>query len=360
MNFLRILPLQHGATADATSCFPNDDGYFAPGSLRVAQALARWADITVVAPERDRSGAVQFADAGPAPCCCARRGAGFTTSTARRPYLRASGGHRHRWITCPNMVLLPASITVPHGRRHDLFRYRCAATEGYLLGIPAIACRSPVTMPSISIRCRVVADLVRRIQAQPPAEPMLAHGQRGGLWAGRTGWHQGDPVGRSATSRIGGENHQPAAARRVYWVGAAGRLPTRARATDFFAVAQGQVVDHPAANGFDPLQQMDRRERMAETLTSRAGIGMTSAAHAPAAWSNAWRAGHPRTKWCCRRNERGTRHLFVDRRWSRAPTKDTALPIGFGQTISNPTLWADGWSWPGMRSRTRASNSVVC
>ena len=35
----------------------NDDGYFAPGLERLAAALAPHADITVVAPERDRSGA---------------------------------------------------------------------------------------------------------------------------------------------------------------------------------------------------------------------------------------------------------------------------------------------------------------
>jgi 5'-nucleotidase len=35
----------------------NDDGYFAPGLERLAAALAPHAEITVVAPERDRSGA---------------------------------------------------------------------------------------------------------------------------------------------------------------------------------------------------------------------------------------------------------------------------------------------------------------
>jgi len=35
----------------------NDDGYFAPGIEHLAAALAKCADITVVAPERDRSGA---------------------------------------------------------------------------------------------------------------------------------------------------------------------------------------------------------------------------------------------------------------------------------------------------------------
>ncbi|HMH18236.1 MAG TPA: 5'/3'-nucleotidase SurE, partial [Burkholderiales bacterium] len=35
----------------------NDDGYFAPGIAILAEALARLASVTVVAPERDRSGA---------------------------------------------------------------------------------------------------------------------------------------------------------------------------------------------------------------------------------------------------------------------------------------------------------------
>ena len=35
----------------------NDDGYFAPGIEHLARALADVAEVTVVAPERDRSGA---------------------------------------------------------------------------------------------------------------------------------------------------------------------------------------------------------------------------------------------------------------------------------------------------------------
>ena len=35
----------------------NDDGYFAPGLIALAEALAPLAELTVVAPERDRSGA---------------------------------------------------------------------------------------------------------------------------------------------------------------------------------------------------------------------------------------------------------------------------------------------------------------
>ena len=35
----------------------NDDGYFAPGIAALAETLSRFGSVTVVAPERDRSGA---------------------------------------------------------------------------------------------------------------------------------------------------------------------------------------------------------------------------------------------------------------------------------------------------------------
>ena len=35
----------------------NDDGYFAPGIAALAQALQDLAEVVVIAPERDRSGA---------------------------------------------------------------------------------------------------------------------------------------------------------------------------------------------------------------------------------------------------------------------------------------------------------------
>ena len=43
-----------GLHADPLS---NDDGYFAPGLAALAEALAPYGEVTVVAPERDRSGA---------------------------------------------------------------------------------------------------------------------------------------------------------------------------------------------------------------------------------------------------------------------------------------------------------------
>ena len=54
---LRRAHTLHAADAQLRILISNDDGYFAPGIERLAAALAGKADITVVAPERDRSGA---------------------------------------------------------------------------------------------------------------------------------------------------------------------------------------------------------------------------------------------------------------------------------------------------------------
>lgn len=78
---------------------------------------------------------------------------------------------------------------------------------------------------------------------------------------------------------------------------------------------------------------------MAETLSSRAGIGMTSA--------------RTRGRMIERLREQGIkdsivlaamdsvpRHLFVDQALESRAYEDTALPIGFGQTISSPYIVA--------------------
>jgi len=78
---------------------------------------------------------------------------------------------------------------------------------------------------------------------------------------------------------------------------------------------------------------------MAESLNLRAGIGMTSA--------------RTRGRMVERLREQGIkdeivlaamgtvpRHLFVDQALESRAYEDTALPIGFGQTISNPYIVA--------------------
>ncbi len=132
-----------------------------------------------------------------------------------------------------------------------------AATEGYLLGIPSIA----VSLASHNAKyfetaARVVADLVRRIQAQPPTEPMLlnvnvpdcAWDDVEGLSVTRLGKrHKAESVVKTTNPR----------GQTVYWVGAAGAAQDAGEGTDFHAVANGFVSITPLQMDLTRFSQMD-------------------------------------------------------------------------------------------------------
>jgi 5'-nucleotidase len=101
-----------------------------------------------------------------------------------------------------------------------------------------------------------VADLVRRIQAQPPAEPMLlnvnvpdcAWDELDGISVTRLGKrHKAESVVKTTNPR----------GQTVYWVGAAGAAADAGDGTDFFAVAQGRVSITPLQMDLTRYNQMD-------------------------------------------------------------------------------------------------------
>ena len=233
----------------------NDDGYFAPGLAALAQALAPLADITVVAPERDRSGA-------------------SNSLTLDRPLMlrQAPGGFYyvngtptdcvHLAVTgmlddIPDMVISGINHGANMGDDTIYSGTVAAATEGYLLGIPSIA----VSLAShdaqhFDTAARVVVQLAQRIQAQPPTEPMLlnvnvpdrAWGELKGQRVTRLGKrHKAESVVKTTNPR----------GQTVYWVGAAGAAQDAGEGTDFHAVSNGFVSITPLQMDLTLFSQMD-------------------------------------------------------------------------------------------------------
>ncbi|MFP5411093.1 MAG: 5'/3'-nucleotidase SurE, partial [Gammaproteobacteria bacterium] len=132
-----------------------------------------------------------------------------------------------------------------------------AATEGYLLGIPSIAVSlANHNAQHFDTAARVVADLVQRIQAQPPTEPMLlnvnvpdrAWDDLAGLAVTRLGKrHKAESVVKTTNPR----------GQTVYWVGAAGAAQDAGEGTDFHAVAHGWVSITPLQMDLTRFNQMD-------------------------------------------------------------------------------------------------------
>lgn len=233
----------------------NDDGYFAPGLACLAEMLSSLADITVVAPERDRSGASNSLTLDrPLSLRKAHSGFYYVNGTPTDcVHLAVTGMLDH----LPDMVISGINHGANMGDDTIYSGTVAAATEGYLLGVPSIA----VSLVSKGAgnyvtAARVVAEIVRRHQDQPFTSPVLLnvnvpdvpYEQIQGREVTRLGRrHKAEPVVKSENPR--GET--------VYWVGAAGAAQDAGTGTDFGAVARGMVSVTPLQIDLTHYGQMD-------------------------------------------------------------------------------------------------------
>lgn len=233
----------------------NDDGYFAPGLAALADALASLAEVTVVAPERDRSGASNSLTLD-RPLMLRQAPSGFhyvNGTPTDCVHLAVTGMLDH----LPDIVISGINHGANMGDDTIYSGTVAAATEGYLLGIPSIA----VSLASHNARhfdtaARVVADLVRRIQAQPPTEPLLLNVNVPDL--------PYDKIEAPVVTRLGKRHKAESVVKTtnprgqtVYWVGAAGAAQDAGEGTDFFAVTNGRVSITPLQMDLTRYGQMD-------------------------------------------------------------------------------------------------------
>lgn len=213
----------------------NDDGYFAPGIEHLARALGDLGEITVVAPERDRSGASNSLTLD-RPLSLRRTANGFyhvNGTPTDCVHLAVTG----MLDTLPDMVVSGINHGANMGDDTIYSGTVAAATEGYLLGVPAIAVSLVGKSAShFETAAHVAHQLVARYLANPVKEPMLLNvnvpdvplAVLKGIKVTRLGRrHKAEPVVKATTPR--GET--------VYWVGAAGEAADAGEGTDFHAVA---------------------------------------------------------------------------------------------------------------------------
>ncbi len=221
----------------------NDDGYFAPGIALLAEALAPLAQITVVAPERDRSGSSNSLTLDrPLAVRRAQNGFYYVNGTPTDCVHLAVTGLLQE---LPDVVISGINHGANMGDDTIYSGTVAAATEGFLLGIPSIAISLVAEGDGhFGTAARVAVDLVRRFRERPIGEPVLLNvnvpdaDQAGlkGMEVTRLGRrHKAEPVVKSATPR--GET--------VYWIGAAGGAQDAGEGTDFNAIAHSRVSITP-------------------------------------------------------------------------------------------------------------------
>jgi len=221
----------------------NDDGYFAPGIEALAAALGDLGEITVVAPERDRSGASNSLTLDrPLHLRRSANGYFFVNGTPTDCVHLAVTGMLEQQ---PDMVVSGINLGANMGDDTIYSGTVAAAMEGYLLGVPAIA----VSLTSkegkhFATAARIARATVERFRRSPFDGPVLLNinvpdlpwEEIRGVKVTRLGRrHKAEPVVKQVSPR-----HET-----VYWVGAAGAAADAGEGTDFHAVANGYVSVTP-------------------------------------------------------------------------------------------------------------------
>jgi 5'-nucleotidase len=232
----------------------NDDGYFSPGIEILAKALAALGSVTVVAPERDRSGASNSLTLD-RPLIVRKSANGFLFVNGTPTdcvHLAVTG----LLDELPEVVVSGINLGANMGDDTIYSGTVAAATEGYLLGIPSIAISlAGKTGRHFDTAARVARELVERFGRTPPGEPVLlnvnvpdvGYEQLGGLEVTRLGRrHKAEPV--IGTTNPRGET--------VYWVGAAGSAQDAGPGTDFHAVSSNSVSITPLQMDLTHQQQI--------------------------------------------------------------------------------------------------------
>jgi 5'-nucleotidase len=233
----------------------NDDGYFSPGINMLAEHLSSLAEIVVVAPERDRSGASNSLTLDrPLTIRKTQNGFFYVNGTPTDCVHLAVTGLLNE---LPDMVISGINDGANMGDDTIYSGTVAAAMEGYLLGIPSFAVSMSRHNPQYFLTAaKVVEDLVRHYEKTgfpPPLllnvnVPDIPYEELRGMAVTRLGKrHKAEPVIKSTTPR--GET--------VYWVGAAGSAQDAGPGTDFYAVENQQVSITPMQIDLTQYKQLD-------------------------------------------------------------------------------------------------------
>ncbi len=234
----------------------NDDGYLATGLCVLAESLAKFAEISVVAPDKNRSAASNSLTLEMP----------LRAQKSENGFIRVDGTPTdcvHLAITGllenePDMVF----AGINHGSNlGDDVLYSgtvAAATEGRFLGLPAVAISLASNDPKhFETATEVAVTLLQKIVQNPlPKDtllnvnvPDIAVSELKGYQSTRLGQrHKAEPVIKSYDPR----------GREIYWVGPPGSEQDAGPGTDFFAIKNGYV-------SVTPLQlDLTRYDRMNE------------------------------------------------------------------------------------------------
>jgi 5'/3'-nucleotidase len=235
----------------------NDDGCHAEGLSCLAEALRAFADVTIVAPDRNRSGTSHSLTLD-MPLRVRRDKLGIVCVDGTPTdcvHLAITG------LLDQELDMVVSGINSGANLGDDVLYSGtvAAAIEGRFLGYPAIAVSLVSDAPlHYATAARVTCDLVKRLLTNPlPANtilnvnvPDVPWDALKGMQATRLGYrHRSEPITKGTDPR----------GRPLYWVGPPGAEQDAGIGTDFHAIRRGFVsvtplqIDLTQYTALDPL-----------------------------------------------------------------------------------------------------------
>ncbi|MDM8567301.1 5'/3'-nucleotidase SurE [Candidatus Halobeggiatoa sp. HSG11] len=223
----------------------NDDGYQAPGIICLVETLQKFADVTVIAPDRNRSGASNSLTLEHT----------LRVTQASNGFFHVNGTPTdcvHLAITglleeLPDIVVSGINSGANLGDDVIYSGTVAAAMEGRFLGLPALAISTTNFKPQYyETAAKVAEHLLNRLQTEElslPDNTILNVNVPDRPW---------DELKGMQITRLGSRHRAAPAIKTedqygspVYWVGPAGSERDSGQGTDFYAVNQGFVSITP-------------------------------------------------------------------------------------------------------------------
>ncbi len=219
----------------------NDDGYQAPGIAALAQALSSLGQVTVVAPDRDRSGASNSLTLD-APLHVKQddRGFYYVNGTPTDCVHLAITGLME---TEPDMVISGINAGANLGDDVLYSGTVAAAMEGRFLGRPAIAfSQAGDSSIDYEVAVQVAIRMIKTTLKNPLARDTLLN----------VNIPRAESIAGYRVTRLGNRHKSEPAmeafdpkGRKVYWVGPVGPEQDAGEGTDFYAVRNNFVSVTP-------------------------------------------------------------------------------------------------------------------
>lgn len=246
----------------------NDDGVHAPGLAILAKALSSLAEITVFAPDRDKSAASHSLTLE-SPLRVQQQPTGFyavngTPSDSVHIALRG-------WMSAPPDMIVAG---INHGANlGDDVLYSgtvAAAIEGRFLGYPAMAISLAILnneLPHFETAAKVAVFIINAMLKNPlPAETILNVNvpnkplvEIKGIKIARLGYrHMGEQMMASEDPR----------GKPIYWIGPAGSEQDSGPGTDFDALNQGYVSITPIKTDLTDYHALENLKNWSSNLES--------------------------------------------------------------------------------------------